>query len=99
MHSSTSPGAKGFTTIAKRHRSKAPTETQGDLPWNGRNAHRAARVRSVMDDQCQNYNRNKQSMPRVTPRRRRAYLEDIAKSQELRRRELNPGLPRDRRNY
>ena len=25
MHSSTCPGAKGFTTIAERHRSKAPT--------------------------------------------------------------------------
>ena len=53
MHSSTLPGAKGFTTIAKRHRSKAPTESHWDLPRNGRNARRALRVSSMMDDQCQ----------------------------------------------
>ena len=28
MNSSTCPGAKGFTTIAERHRSKAPTYQQ-----------------------------------------------------------------------
>ena len=42
MHSSTCPGAKGFTTIARWHRSKAPTERRNIRCGRGPSANREA---------------------------------------------------------
>ena len=44
MNSSTCPGAKNFTTIAERHRSKAPTYWQVQLCVSSRSASKDARA-------------------------------------------------------
>ena len=90
MHSSTCPGAKGFTTIAGWHRSKAPT----DRGWSLCNGGLAARMEAMGGP----------AATRVidTPARSdrsHALAEDSSGHGKLRRRELNPGLPRDRRKY
>ena len=46
MNSSTCPGAKGFTTIAERHRSKAPTYQQVRCCESDRNASEGAGEKS-----------------------------------------------------
>ena len=46
MNSSTCPGAKGFTTNTKRHRSKAPTYQQVRRCESDRNASEKAGERS-----------------------------------------------------
>ena len=54
MNSSTCPGAKGFTTIAERHRSKAPTYQQVRWCESDRNASEGAREISGDVDMSRN---------------------------------------------
>ena len=85
-HSSTCPGAKGFTTIARWHRSKAPTERRNIRCGRGPSANREA-VAKVQEGERHKPSVCGGGMPEM--------FCDAAK---LRRRELNPGLPRDSGN-
>ena len=86
MHSSTCPGAKGFTTIARWHRSKAPTERRNIRCGRGPSANREA-VAKVQEGERHKPSVCGGGMPEMPC--------DAAK---LRRRELNPGLPLDSGN-
>ena len=49
MNSSTCPGAKNFTTIAERHRSKAPTYWQVRLWVSNRSARKDVRATATKE--------------------------------------------------